>query len=79
MLFLNHPAQIEYRDFVLRSIDRCLSERNAIQSTLAQLDARLVTYRDLERHWLLADRSTLQARLERIRVDLERLTGSVPS
>jgi HNH endonuclease len=78
MLFLNHPAQIEYRDFVLRSIDRCLRERSAIQSTLAQLDARLVASQDLGRHWLLADRSTLKARLKRLRADLERLTGSVP-
>lgn len=76
-LFLNHTSQVEYRDFVLRSIDRCLRERDAIRSTLAQLDARIVSSQDLERHWMLADRSALQSRLDRLRTDLERLTGTV--
>jgi hypothetical protein len=76
ILFLNHPAQVEYRDFVLRSIDRCLRERNAVQSTLAQLDARIAASQDLERRRMLADRSALHAWLERLRADLDRLTGS---
>ena len=77
MLFLNHPTQIEYRDFILRSIDRCLREQTDLRSILAQLDARLIASQDLGHHWLLADRSSLQDRLDRLRVDLERLTGSL--
>ena len=57
---------------------RCVRERNALQSSLVRLDARIVASDDLERRRLLAGRAILQAELEMLRVDLERLTGWAP-
>lgn len=78
LLQLNDPVEIQARDFVLRLIDRCLREWDILQSLLAQVEARITASQDLERRWLLADRSALQVEVQGLRDDLERLTGSVP-
>jgi hypothetical protein len=76
MLLLNHPLDIEYREFVLRSIDRCLQIRAAIERLLAELEARLSNARETERLVLQAEHGALQIHLKALREDLERLTGS---
>lgn len=76
LLLLNHLPDVEYREFVLRSIDRCLKMKADAERLLAELEARLPEARETERLMLLADCGTVQTDLKGLREDLERMTGS---
>lgn len=77
-LLLNHLPDVEYREFVLRSINRCLKMKTNVELTLAALEARLPETGETERLALLEDCRTVRTDLENLREDLERMTGSPP-
>jgi hypothetical protein len=76
LLMLNDEVAIGYREFVLRSIERCLDHVAAISETLLVLTPRLRTARGREREDLELDLSVIRNDLVLLGEDFERLTGT---
>ena len=78
-LALNDPEDVQYREFLLRSIERCQRQERAVVDLLDNLEDRLSGASGKERDSMIAERVVLEAELASLRSDLERLTGSPPS
>lgn len=74
ILSLNDPEDILYREFLLRSIERCLSATKTILEELEKSDACLSGEAADRERWQ-ARCASLKGQLALHRMDLERLTG----
>lgn len=79
LLLLNDKARVEYREFVLRSIERCLEKEKAILETLLQMEARLAEPQGSESSELRFEIAGRRADLAAVQADLKRLTSRVLS
>jgi hypothetical protein len=78
LLLLNDESVIGYREFILRSIERCLAEEQMILATLLDLEARLTEAQGAQLAGISLDIAGLKADLVAVRTDLERLTTRNP-
>ena len=76
LLRLNEPEDLRYRDFVLRSIERCLSDADRILVTLSKLESCRSSARGPELEGIQREIAFAKASLRHIQDDLERLTGA---
>jgi hypothetical protein len=76
LLMLNDEEDVRYREFVLRSIERCLSEAAVKSELLLALTPRLLESQGIENEQMYIEISRLKADLSRIAEDFERLTGA---
>lgn len=79
LLLLNDEPTVGYREFVLRSIERCLEKEKALLETLLQVESHLVEAHEPQLTEIRLDISSLRADLAAVQADLERLTGEGPS
>jgi hypothetical protein len=75
LLLLNDDSVVGYREFVLRSIERCLTKEQALLETLLHLESRLVETQGPQLAELRLDIAGLQVDLAAVQADLERLTA----
>lgn len=75
LLRLNDPEDIRYRDFLLRSIERCLSDAECMVETLSKLESLLPKARGPELEALQHELALARADFIQVQDDLERLTG----
>jgi len=76
LLMLNDEEDVRYREFVRRSIERCLSEAAIKSELLLALTPRLLESQGTENEQMRIEISRLKADLSRIAEDFERLTGA---
>jgi hypothetical protein len=75
ILLLNEERDILYREFLLRTIERCLGELEIALQQLSKLDEFLLNVEATDRDALLSHRWALLERIATTENDLERLTG----
>ncbi len=75
ILLLNDERDILYREFLLRSIERCLEELTDALRTLRNLDKCLRRAEATDRDEMLSRRRVLLERISATREDVERLAG----
>jgi len=76
LLMLNESEAILFREFILRSIDRCLTEAASILELLVALGPRLQRAKGPDREDIQRDIDKLRANLSQVDQDFERLTGT---
>jgi len=75
LLLLNDDSMVGYREFVLRSIERCLAREQEVLETLFQLESRLIEAQGPQLAELRLNINGLRVELAAVQADFERLTA----
>ena len=79
LLLLNDESTVGYREFILRSIGRCLEKEKALLETLLQLESQLAAAPGPQTSELRLEIAELRVDLVEVQADLERLTSKILS
>jgi hypothetical protein len=79
LLLLNDELTVEFRAFVLRSIERCLEWENILVEALLQAESHLGEARQPQISEIRLEIARLRVQLASVQADLERLTSRVLS